>query len=132
MKKTMIAVALTFGLGTQAMAQAQAQPIARADFLAHSRTQFLAADTNHDGALTKDELTAAIAKAMGSAPPPQIIDRVFAGMDANGDGKATAAEIEAQDAARFDLWDTNHDASLSPDEIMAGRAAMQNAAPKPQ
>lgn len=130
MKRTMIAAALTLGVATQALAQAQ--PIARADFLAHSHDQFAAADANHDGALTKDELTAAITKAMGSAPPPQIVDRIFAGMDTNGDGKATAAEIEAHDTARFDLWDTNHDGILTPDEIMAGRAAMQNAAPKPQ
>jgi hypothetical protein len=130
MKKTMIAAALTLGLATQALAQAQ--PISRADFLSHSKAQFAAADADHDGALTKVELAAAITKAMGSAPPPEILDRIFAGMDTNGDGKATAAEIEAHDSARFDLWDTNHDGVLTPDEIMVGRAAMQNAAPKPQ
>ncbi|HMI19239.1 MAG TPA: EF-hand domain-containing protein [Sphingomonas sp.] len=130
MKKTMIAATLTLGLATQAWAQAQ--PIPRAEFLSHSKEQFAAADADHDGALTKVELAAAIARAMGSAPPPEILDRIFAGMDTNGDGKATAAEIEAHDTARFDLWDTNHDGILTPDEIMAGRAAMQNAAPKPQ
>jgi hypothetical protein len=128
MKKTMIAAALTLGLATQAWAQepqAPQQPIKRADFLARSQAQFVALDANHDGVATKDELIAVMTKDFGGPPPAEIVDKIFAALDTNGDGKATAAEVEAQAASHFDQWDTNHDGTLTPDEMMAGRAAMR-------
>jgi len=131
MKHVMIAGVLAFGLGLPAAAQMPQQPISKADFLTRSRAQFAALDADHDGIVTKDELTAGMAKDFGGAPPPQLIDRIFASIDKNGDGKATAAEAEETAAARFDQWDANHDGTLTPEEMMAGREAMR-AAQKPQ
>jgi hypothetical protein len=127
MKQLMIAGVLTLGLAVPAAAQMGAGPIARADFLMRGKAQFAEADANHDGAITKEELTAVVTKGMGSAPPPQMIDQIFTAMDGNGDGKATEAEIETMQLARFDKWDTNHDGTLTPEEAQAGRAAMMAA-----
>jgi len=130
MKKIVIAGLLTFGLAAGAGAQMMNGPMARADFVATGKAQFAATDADHDGILTKDELTAAITKQMGNAPPPQAIDQIFKMLDTNGDGKATAAEVEAAQLARFDQFDSNHDGTLTPEEAEAGRAAMMAAAPK--
>jgi len=130
MKKIIIASLLAFGMAAGAGAQMMGGPISRADFLAVGKAQFTATDADHDGVMTKDELSAAITKQMGSAPPQDMIDQIFKMLDTNGDGKATAAEVEASQASRFDQWDTNHDATLTPEEAEAGRAAMMAAAPK--
>ncbi len=131
MKQIVIATALAFGMVAPVAAQ-QPESVTRADFQAQSRAQFAAADANHDGVLTKDELTAVLTRTFGSAPPPEVVDGIFGELDANKDGKATAAEVEAHDMARFDQWDTNHDHVLTADEMAAGRAAMDKAAEKPQ
>jgi hypothetical protein len=130
MKQIVIAAALMLGLA--ARAEAQMGPVSRADYEAGSKAQFAQADANHDGIVTKDELTAAIAKAMGGPPPQQMVDSIFHLIDTDGDGKATAAEADAADMARFDKWDTNHDGTLTPEEAQAGRAALMAEMQKPQ
>jgi Ca2+-binding EF-hand superfamily protein len=131
MKQIMIAGAAALILAVPALAQLPQGPISRADFLAQSRAHFADLDTNHDGALTKDELSAALAKQFGGTPPAEIVDKIFAALDTNGDGKATTAEIDTHATERFNQWDTNHDGTLTPEEIMAGQQAMM-AAQKPQ
>jgi hypothetical protein len=100
-------------------------PITRNDYMARQKERFDAMDANHDGVVTKDELAAQIEARMGDAPPPQMVDRIFARLDTDGDGKATAAEAEAEAAARFDKLDTNHDGTLSPEERRAGMEHMR-------
>ncbi|WP_420137545.1 EF-hand domain-containing protein [Sphingomonas sp.] len=133
MIKTMLAVGLV-AIATAAAAQtppaAPPEVITRADFQAQSRAQVAAADTNHDGIVTKAELEAVITKAMGGPPPAGMVDGVFGALDTNHDGKATAAEIEAHDLALFDRWDTNHDGKLTREEMMAGSQAAGGGAPK--
>lgn len=124
MKLQMFAGALALGLAMPAVAQMPQGPISRADFLAGNKAQFAALDANHDGVVTKDELVAAMTARFGSAPPQPIVDRIFASLDTNGDGKATADEVEKHAEERFDKWDTNHDGTLSPEEIQAGQQAM--------
>lgn len=131
MKQLTMVGALALGLATPALAQAPQGPIARADFLAQGRAHLAELDTNHDGAITKEELIAAMTKQFGSAPPQQIVDKIFAALDANGDGKATAEEIEKHASERFDQWDTNHDGTLTPEEVAAGQQAAM-VAQKPQ
>ena len=117
-------MAAALGLALPAAAQMAAPgPIARADFLARGKAQFDAADTNHDGVLTKEELAAVIAQQMGSAPPQPMVDGIYNAMDTDHDGKVTAAEAEKLRADRFDQWDANHDGTLTPEEMEAGRAA---------
>jgi Ca2+-binding EF-hand superfamily protein len=126
--KTMMAMtaALATMLGAATvMAQRGPQgPVTRDAYLAMQKERFEAMDANHDGIVTKDELTAQIAARMGSAPPPERIDALFKTMDTDGDGKATAAEVAAAGEAHFAMLDTNHDGSLSPEEFRAGMGQM--------
>ena len=118
---------------TQAQTQPQTPPqtIPRADFLAQSKSQFAVADADHDGVITKAELRTAIATGGGGEPPAEMVDQVFTALDANRDGEATGAEVEAHDLALFDRWDTNHDGRLAREEMIAGSQAQGRAAPKP-
>jgi len=129
--KAMMAAGLILGVATAGQSQAPSPTVSRADFLAQSKDQFAVADGNHDGFLTKPEVRAVIAMAMGDEVPPEMINQVFAALDTDRDGKATAAEVQAHDLARFDQWDTNHDGQLSRDEMIAGRQALDRGAPKP-
>ena len=132
MRHLTIAGAVALGLSMPLAAQAPQGQISRADFLAQGRAHLADLDTNHDGAITKEELIATMTKQFGSAPPAEIVDKIFAQLDDNGDGKATAAEIEKHAAERFDAWDANHDGVLTPEEAAAGQKAAMAEAKKPQ
>ncbi len=76
--------------------------------------------------------TAGIASAHGkgygdrSARGP-MFEEMFGEMDADGDGRITAEEIEVHRAARFAAVDANGDGKLSVDEMMAARDARRSA-----
>jgi hypothetical protein len=132
MKQYLIAVGLVLGLAGSASAQIFAPQMpkastSRADFLALSTANFTSIDTNKDGAITKDEVAAALKKQFSRNPPPDLLDKIFKPLDANSDGKATAAEVEAHTAARFDQWDKNKDGTLTPEEISDGQQALMAA-----
>jgi Ca2+-binding EF-hand superfamily protein len=127
MKTMMVMTAALATMLASATAMAQRgpqEPVTRDAFLAMQKERFEAMDANHDGVVTKEELSAQIAARMGSAPPPERIDALFKTMDTDGDGKATAAEVATAAAARFDAMDSNHDGSLSPEEFRAGTGQM--------
>ena len=130
MKTTMIAGALALGLGMPALAQMPSGPISRADYMARGKAQFDAADANHDGVLTKEELSAVMTAQMGGAPSQQMVDTIFGAMDTDHDGKVAAAEAEKLRGDRFDKADANHDGTLSSEEMEAARAAAMSQAPK--
>jgi Ca2+-binding EF-hand superfamily protein len=77
-------------------------------------------DTNHDGLITQDELRAA-AEARRAEMKAKAAAR-FKAADANGDGLLSKEEATAIPmlARRFDRLDTNQDGMLSPEEIEAG------------
>ena len=129
MKQMMIAGTLVLGLALPAAAQMPTGPVSKAEFMASGKAKFDAADANHDGALTKEELITVITQQMGSAPPQPMIDAIFGAMDTDHDGKVTTAEAEKLRAGMFDRIDTNHDGTLSLDEMGAARAASMAAQP---
>ncbi|QYE36678.1 EF-hand domain-containing protein [Polymorphobacter sp. PAMC 29334] len=79
----------------------------------HERKLLLAADTDGDGRVSRDEFLAA-AKA-GKGDPAKR----FARIDRNGDGMLDKAEIDAMLAKRFARLDSNGDGVLSPAERAA-------------
>jgi Ca2+-binding EF-hand superfamily protein len=82
--------------------------------------QFAKVDTNHDGLITQEELRAA-AQARRAEAKAKAAAR-FKAEDKNGDGFLSKDEAAANRflARRFDQLDTNKDGMLSPEEVAAG------------
>ncbi|QJU56469.1 EF-hand domain-containing protein [Sphingomonas sp. AP4-R1] len=99
-------------------------PVTHDAYVAMQKQRFDMMDADHDGVVTKEELTAQLTARMGEAPPAERVDALFKTMDTDGDGKATAAEVAASAESRFAAMDTNHDGTLSEDEFRAGMAQM--------
>jgi Ca2+-binding EF-hand superfamily protein len=76
----------------------------------------LIADADKDGAVTKEELAKAFASRRGQAGQP-VSDRVFEALDADKDGKVSAAEWQAAGERRFARLDRNKDGAVTADEI---------------
>ncbi len=121
------AAAVAILAGAPALAQRGPMgPVTKDAYLAMQKERFATMDSNKDGVVTKDELTAQLAARMGdSSPPPQMVDAMFERLDANEDGKITAAEVEAIETARFDEMDTDKDGTLTPEERRAGFGGMR-------
>ena len=86
--------------------------VERTEVQAWAEARFKALDTAGDGALTKEQyVDAMIAKIR-----PRLEQR-FDKLDANKDGKVTAAEFEAPALARFDRRDTGKTGALSIDDL---------------
>jgi Ca2+-binding EF-hand superfamily protein len=110
----------------------------RADALARADARFDQMDTNKDGKLSPDEVAASRgpgrrgpAPASDSAPPAGAPNggpgsRMFARMDANGDGVIDREEYREIAARRFDMMDTNKDGKIDAAERDAARDAMGN------
>lgn len=84
------------------------------------------ADADHDGAVTKAELDAAVAarraaRADGGRRGP----RSFEELDKNHDGKIVASEVPAQAWQRISRADANHDNAVTKAELDAARANHQ-------
>lgn len=66
------------------------------EFQNQGQARFAGSDTNGDGMLDADELTAAAARERG-----RMIERLMARKDTNGDGMLSFAEMAPRDAGRF-------------------------------
>jgi hypothetical protein len=106
----------------QDMTRAQAQQMAD--------TMFQRFDVNHDGTITRDEAQQAAAQFGGRGQ--KMIDRVFGTAQS-----LTLQQIEAQQLARFDRDDLNHDGTVTVAErqqiraqLKAQRAAQTPATPQ--
>lgn len=88
-------------------------------YSARATQRMMAADTDHDGKISKAEFAAALqarrAKRLGS--------RMFDRADTNHDGMVDQAELKALMARRFARLDANHDGVLTPDERHGGKGA---------
>lgn len=90
--------------------------IERTEVQAWSEAQFKKLDTAGDGALTKEQYV----DAMIAQIRPRLEQR-FDKLDADKDGKVTAAEFEAPALARFDRRDTAKTGELSIDDLKTHR-----------
>lgn len=86
---------------------------------------FVRLDADADGVVTMREAQAAFA-ANPAAPPEAVasdpqVERRYAGLDLDGDGRVTREEFLAAGRARFEEADTNRDGRLTPDEFAAVR-----------
>jgi Ca2+-binding EF-hand superfamily protein len=98
---------------------AQAKALAQAQAAAQQRmeAEFKKLDTNHDGSLSLAEFKAAAPSVSVAETPEQMI----AALDANKDGKVSAAVYRAGPIANFDKADANHDGVLTAQELAASR-----------
>jgi hypothetical protein len=78
--------------------------------------RFGAADANHDGFVSRDEM---------GGPGMRGGDNRFDRLDADKDGKLSVEELTRPALARFDRIDANHDGTIGPEEREAARAAMR-------
>lgn len=90
-------------------------------------------DANHDGSISRAEFDAAhtaMAARMGDkgmAMHAAMAGRMFGAADANKDGRVSLQEATGAAAAHFDRLDSNHDGTLTPDEMRAGHKGMRGA-----
>ncbi len=86
---------------------------------ARVQSMFDKMDTNHDGLITQDEIHAA--EAARRAQMKAKAEARFKAADQNGDGLLSKDEAAAIPmlARHFDALDTNKDGTLSPEEIQA-------------
>lgn len=93
-------------------------------FVAARRERLLAADADKNGSLSLEEWKQA--RAGGGGDPA----RVFAAIDADKDGSASSAELDAFITARFTKLDANGDKVLTRDEAQAAKGAGAQKSPE--
>jgi Ca2+-binding EF-hand superfamily protein len=107
-----------------AFAQDKPAGVDFATFAQKARERMMAADTNKDGKISREEFTAAT-KVRGAKHDGS---RMFDRMDANHDGVLDVGEVNGLLARRFARMDINHDGVLTAGE----REAKQGAATDPE
>ena len=88
---------------------------ARAAARTKLQAQFKQLDTNKDGQLSFQEFLAMAPALKATESPDQLLQR----LDANHDGKVTAAEFRGPEIAKFDKADANRDGVVTPAEAQA-------------
>ncbi len=92
------------------------------EFAAVRTTRFEAQDTNGDGLLSPEEMTAAAIE-RARARAAKHIERMLKKNDADGDGQISLAELPGQDRSEkiFKHMDADGDGVISADEFAAAR-----------
>ena len=112
MSRRLLPVLALIGIAGAACAQDKPAGTDFAAFSQKARERLMAADTNRDGKLSKDEFASA-AKARGARRDGS---RMFDRMDINHDGALDADEVNSLLARRFARADANHDGVLTTEE----------------
>ena len=83
--------------GAAAPAAAMPKPTTRAEFVGNLQARFNAADTNHDGVLDANEISAVAQKQLqqARAAEQQRLEAEFTKLDTNHDGQLSKAEFMA-------------------------------------
>jgi hypothetical protein len=135
--KRLILACAAAALGTAAAAQTAPKSITRTDYLKGVDSHFNAADTNHDGFVSKAELVVQQQRELDQAKARlnQQLQAKFNQLDTNKDGKLTLQEFlgaapplrvgENADQLMQRL-DTNHDGKMSAEEFRAPELAKFN------
>ncbi len=81
------------------------------------------ADVNADGSTSRDELAQGVGLALAGPgfveiDPDREVQRVFANLDANGDGRIEREELPEELLAGFDGVDANGDGAIVPSELL--------------
>jgi hypothetical protein len=138
---------VTFALGASMLASAaiaqddqsghhgrMMQDMTRAQAQQQADAMFQRIDLNHDGVITRAEAEQAAQQYGGGAKLERMIERVFGSAQS-----VTLQQFEAQQLARFDRDDLNHDGIVTGAERQQARAALKAAragqgeeAPQPQ
>jgi len=131
----LVSAASMLAFASPALGQAAApKPVSKADYLKTVDGRFGAIDTNHDGVLTKAELSAAEDKMAQqlTAARNQRMREEFNKLDTNKDGKlsfdefmAAAPPVRAAQTPDqiIQALDKNHDGKISADEFRAPEIA---------
>jgi Ca2+-binding EF-hand superfamily protein len=93
--------------------------VSKAEWDAANKARFATLDTNHDGKMSMDEVTAAL-KGKTEMSPADYMKQ----SDTDKNGSISEAEYVGAWDARFDSMDTNHDGSMAKDEQDAAVAGM--------
>lgn len=105
--------------GAVVPANAQQGGTTRARAVEQADIRFAGMDTNKDGIVTPEEVTASLAKRAeetGRPMSPERAQGLFASMDVDKDGKVTAEEARIAARNRFDGSDTNKNGVIDPSE----------------
>lgn len=130
--RTILIIATAGFLASPLPAQApqQAKPVTRAEYIKNVDQRFNAADANHDGKVSRDEIAASLDHDLAQAKQKLIagLQTKFRQLDTNHDGQlnlqeflAAAPGIRPTENANEVLrrLDTNHDGKASAEEFRA-------------
>jgi hypothetical protein len=94
--------------------------VSRAEFKVQRQTQFARIDRNNDGVMTDGDIPARLKNRM---PDNMSTDMLMKQFDKNGDGQVSEAEFVDGPAMLFDRVDANSDGKATMAEMEAAKAA---------
>lgn len=95
--------------------------ISRNEFTAHRATQFSRLDRDQNGYVTESDIPSFVQKRL---PPEMSLDKMKAAFDTNKDGKLSQSEFVNGPTAAFDRIDANGDNTVTRAEIDQARAML--------
>lgn len=132
MKKTVLMTGLALAIGLGALSEVRAQGMGEGqgegmmgEGMEDMAARFEGADTDGDGLLSRDEITARMTE-RATARIATRVERMIAHHDSDGDGMLSAEELKAGQGGRmFDRLDADGDGTISREEFAKMRQMMQ-------